>query len=150
VTSLAILALPLLIAGALWLLLFLWASTLAGSSPGWFFGQSFGTVAVVLLPAMLYPLLVGTRWLAWRRTGFALTKDLLLIRSGWWRRRTALLPLTSVQSIDLTENAFTRRFGVARLTIGVAGGSGFAGHSIPALPRERASQLREALLSRFA
>ena len=28
--------------------------------------------------------------------------------------------------------------------------SGFAGHSIPAMPRERASQLREALLSRFA
>lgn len=114
-------------------------------------------VATSLAPAFLSLALlctamlavVAARWLAWRRTAFSLRKDALLVRTGWWRRRTLLLPLKSVQSIDLLENALTRRFGVARLTIGVAGGRGFAGHTIPALPRERASQLREALLSRF-
>ena len=92
----------------------------------------------------------GTRWLAWRRTRFALAGERLMIRRGWWRRSTVVLPLRSIQSIDLTENVVGRRFGIAALTIGVAGGSGFAGHSIPALPREKASQLRQALLSRFA
>lgn len=92
----------------------------------------------------------GTRWLAWRRTRFALTGERLMIGRGWWRRSTVVLPLRSIQSIDLTENAVSRRLGIAALTIGVAGGSGFAGHSIPALPREKASQLRQALLSRFA
>ena len=98
----------------------------------------------------LYPILIGTRWLAWRRTAFANLNDRLLIRTGWWRRRILLLPLSSVQSVDLTHTLISRRFGIATLTIGVAGGSGFSGHSIPALPRERAGQLREALLSRFA
>ncbi len=55
----------------------------------------------------------AARWLAWQRTGFALDGDRLLIRSGWWRRRTVLLPIANVQSVDLTENAVGRRFGIA-------------------------------------
>ena len=34
-----------------------------------------------------------TRWLAWRRTAYALDGDRLLIATGWWRRRLILLPL---------------------------------------------------------
>lgn len=117
-------------------------------------GQIYIAFAPTLVPALLVVVVllasIAVRWLAWRRTLYLLRDDVLLIRTGWWRRRKLLLPLTSVQSIDLTENALTRRFGIATLTIGVAGGSGYSGHSIPALPRERASQLREALLSRFA
>ena len=94
-------------------------------------------------------LLIGNRWLAWRRTRYALDGERLLVRRGWWRRSTLILPLRSIQSIDLAENALGRRFGIASLTMGVAGGSGFSGHSIPGLPRERASQIRDALLSRY-
>lgn len=94
-------------------------------------------------------LLVAERWLAWRRTAYKLDNDHLLVRQGWWRRRTLLLPLRNVQSVDLAENFLTRWFGAATIRIGVAGGSGFSAHSIPALPREKASQVREALLSRF-
>lgn len=92
----------------------------------------------------------AARWLAWHRTGFALDEGRLLVRRGWWRRRTALLPVANVQSVDLTENVIGRRFGISALVIGVAGGSGFSGHGVPALPRERARELRTELLSRFA
>ncbi|WP_205479329.1 PH domain-containing protein [Sphingomonas arenae] len=111
-------------------------------------GLAFSPMALIGIGALA--LVLGTRWLAWRRTRFALAGERLLIRTGWWKRSTLILPLRSIQSIDLTQNAVARRFGIAALTFGVAGGSGFTGHSIPGLPRKRASQIREALLSRFA
>ena len=95
------------------------------------------------------PSLIAFRWLAWRRTRYALDGDRLLVRRGWWRRRLVILPLTSIQSVDLTENFVSRRFGTASLLIGVAGGSGFSEHGVPALPRETARALRSELLSQF-
>ena len=95
---------------------------------------ALGAVALVL------------RWRGWRRTLYALDGDRLLMRSGWWRRRTVILPLDRIQSIDLTESFVTRFFGTAGLAFGVAGGSGFSAHEIPALPRETARELRRRLL----
>lgn len=93
--------------------------------------------------------LIAFRWLAWRRTRYALDGDRLLVRRGWWRRQTVILPLASIQSVDLTENFISRRFGTASLLIGVAGGSGFSAHGVPALPRETARTLRAELLAKF-
>lgn len=89
---------------------------------------------------------VALRALAWKRTRFALDEDRLLIATGWWRRRLLIVPKPRIQSIDLTESFVSRAFGTATLTLGIAGGSGFAGHSVPSLPRESARQLREELL----
>ena len=58
-----------------------------------------------------------------------------------------ILPLDKIQSVDLTESVISRWFGVAGLGFGVAGGSGFSAHAIPALPRETARELRLALLA---
>ncbi|HVF82637.1 MAG TPA: PH domain-containing protein [Sphingomicrobium sp.] len=101
----------------------------------------------VLLSALVWA--IAARWLAWRRTAYTFHADALHVRTGWWRRRHVLLPLRNVQSVDLSESFISRRFGTASLTIGVAGGRGFAQHSIPAIPREKASQVRDALLSRY-
>ena len=106
-----------------------------------------------LVGALMIAALLGAialRWLAWRRTGFALDNDRLLIRSGWWRRRTLVLPIRRIQSIDLSKNFISRWFGTSWLTFGVAGGSGFSSHAIPALKEEKARALREELLSRLA
>jgi putative membrane protein len=91
-------------------------------------------------------LVLAFRWLAWRRTGYALDGDRLLMRSGWWRRRLVVLPFAKIQSIDLTENFVGRWFGIASLHLGVAGGSGFGRHVIPAIPSAGARQLRADLL----
>jgi putative membrane protein len=71
-----------------------------------------------------------------------------LIRGGWWRRRLLILPLRRIQSIDLTQNFVSRWFGTASLRFGVAGGSGFSAHQIPALAENWARELRSELLSR--
>lgn len=88
----------------------------------------------------------SVRRLEWRRIGYAMDGDRLLIRTGWWRRRTTILPLSKIQSIDLRESFITRWFGTASLQFGVAGGTALADHSIPAIPREGARQLRDRLL----
>ncbi len=92
---------------------------------------------------------IATRWLAWRRYAFALDGDRLLVRSGWWRRRLKILPTRNIQSIDYLQVLVDRWFGVASLTIGVAGG-GLAGHGIKALPVKTARSLRGQLLTSFA
>ena len=90
--------------------------------------------------------LIVIRWRGWRRTFYALDGDRLLVRTGWWRRRTVILPLKRIQSIDLFESFVSRWFGTSGLAFGVAGGSGFSAHVIPALPRETARALRQRLL----
>jgi putative membrane protein len=101
---------------------------------------------VVGIPFLLLLVgVLGMRWLAWRRTGYVVEGDRILVRTGWWRRRTTVLPAGKVQSIDLRENFITRAFGVSWLQFGVAGG-GMTGHSIPAIPRGEARKLRDLLL----
>jgi putative membrane protein len=107
-------------------------------------------MAPLMIPTVLGMLVLGAavlvRLMSWRRTGYALDGSTLLIRSGWWRRRTLLLPLAKIQSIDIRESFVSRWFGTASLSFGVAGGGGFAGHAIPSLPRETARDLRQQLL----
>ena len=38
-------------------------------------------------PSRRSRVLIALRWLAWRRTRYALDSDRLLVRRGWWRRR---------------------------------------------------------------
>lgn len=90
------------------------------------------------------------RWLAWRRTGYLLDGDRLLVRTGWWRRRTLILPIGKIQSMDLSQSFIGRWFGTASLTFGIAGGSGTQVNTIPALQAIKARQLRDQLLVQLA
>ena len=92
-------------------------------------------------------MLGAMRWLEWRNTGFTLEAERLLIRTGWWKRQTLLIPLRNVQSVTLQQNSVGRYFGIATLAIDVAGGRS-GGQIVPSLPRDQASLLRLELLSR--
>lgn len=115
------------------------------------FARDAGGIEPAALLILGFVLAVGVigallRWSDWRHTGWALEDGRLLVRTGWWQRRTLLLPLTSVQSVDLSESGLARRFGIATLVIGVAGGSSHATHRVPSLRRDEASLLRRRLL----
>jgi putative membrane protein len=103
--------------------------------------QGVASAIVVLLL-----LAIVVRWLDWRRTGYVLDGDRLLVRRGWWWRRLLILPVNKIQSIDLRTSALGRWFGIETLRFGVAGGSGFSAHLIPAIPSAAARQLRKDLL----
>ena len=98
------------------------------------------TLALILVASVL-------RTLAWPRTRYALDGPILFVETGWWRQRRLILPIAKVQSADVSDNALSRMFGVATVRLGVAGGSGFSEHAVPALPRDTAFALRKAVLA---
>lgn len=105
----------------------------------------FGTV--VLLWILGGGIAVAVRWLDWRHARYALSPTSLFIESGWWRRRRAIVPTRKIQSVELTENFWSRAFGICALRLGVAGGGGFSAHIVPALGRTDAEALRAALVA---
>lgn len=91
-------------------------------------------------------LAIAVRWFDWRGTRYALAESTLFVETGWWRHRRNIVPAAKIQSIDLAENFWSRAFGICTLRLGVAGGSGFSNHHIPALPRADAEALRARLI----
>jgi putative membrane protein len=104
-----------------------------------------GPIALLWLAGAALAILV--RWLEWRRTRFALADGTLFVETGWWRHRRSIIPCRKVQSVDLAENFWSRTFRICALRLGVAGGSGFSDHHVPALSRAEAEALRAELLS---
>jgi putative membrane protein len=90
---------------------------------------------------------IALRWFSWRHTRFAQGDGSLFIETGWWRHRRSIIPTRKIQSIDLSENFWSRAFGICTLRLGVAGGSGFSDHHVPALTRAEAETLRAELLA---
>lgn len=90
---------------------------------------------------------IGMRCLDWKRTRYALGDQALFVETGWWRHRRNIVPTRKIQSIDLTESFWLRAFGICTLRLGVAGGSGFSDHHVPALSRAEAEALRAGLLA---
>jgi len=92
-------------------------------------------------------LAIGVRWLDWRRTRYALENQALFVETGWWRHRRTMVPMRKIQSVDIAESFWSRAFGICTLRLGVAGGSGFSDHHVPALNRAEAEALRAELLA---
>ena len=92
-------------------------------------------------------LAIAMRWLDWKHARYALDQDSLFVERGWWRHRRNILPRAKIQSVDITESGWSRLFGICTLRLGVAGGSGFSDHHVPALTRSDAERLRAELLS---
>lgn len=104
-----------------------------------------GIAAVFWLAAA--PILIGARWLSWRKTRYATGPGTLFVETGWWRHRRSIVPAGKIQSIDIAESWWGRLFGICTLRLGVAGGSGFSDHHVPSLSRADAEALRAELLA---
>lgn len=62
----------------------------------------------------------SARWLdpwAWRRNGYAVTQDSVLIRHGRFERVVAIVPHARIQSTTLTQGPVQRRLGLAALEL---------------------------------
>ncbi|MGP3533319.1 PH domain-containing protein [Microbacterium sp. RD1] len=63
------------------------------------------------------------RPLAWRRNGFALTSDALLLRRGALWRSLGIFPLARLQSVGISQGPVDRALNVANLTAHVVAGT---------------------------
>ena len=102
---------------------------------------------LVMLWAVGALVAVAARWLGWRQTRFSLSDQALFVEQGWWRRRRSIVPTRNIQSVDLSQSAWSRAFGICTLRLGVAGGGGFSSHQVPALRRAEAQALRASLIA---
>ncbi len=83
----------------------------------------------------------------WKHARWALDDAHVFIERGWWRQRRAIVPVKRIQSVDLTENFWTRLFGFSRLRLGIAGGTLLDSFSIEAIARADAEALRARLVA---
>jgi putative membrane protein len=85
-----------------------------GAFLGWFFGWGWLGIAPV-------GGVIG--WLDWRRQGWRLTPRHVVGRGGFLTRRTWIIPREKIQSVHLASDPLLRRYGLARVTVWVAGSS---------------------------
>ncbi|MFC4986561.1 PH domain-containing protein [Saliphagus infecundisoli] len=58
--------------------------------------------------------------LRWTNLGYDLREDHLLVREGFWRRRTHVVPYYRLQTVSTRRSVFQRRLGLASLVIDTA------------------------------
>lgn len=108
------------------------------SAASWFLGP-WGALVGVLLPLSL-----GLAWVNARAQAWALTPEALLVRTGYFRRETAIIPRVKVQSATLLQPAWWRRWRVARLAVSAAG----VQIAVPPMDEDDAHALLQALVPR--
>lgn len=70
---------------------------------------------------------------------YAITDDFLYIKSGVWSISEVVVPMTKIQSIELTQGLIMRKYGVSSVEISTMQGS----HAIPHIEEEVAKKLRD-------
>lgn len=112
------------------------------AGPSWWYLQSAAVFVV--------PLVVALAWvhahLYVKNTRWALEREVLLFRSGWFTRRLTIVPRDRVQSLNVSTSPFDRRRHMASLSVDTAGGSArSAGVQIRYLPADVARRLAASL-----
>jgi putative membrane protein len=105
-----------------------WRRTVKWPIFGW--TLAFGFVAFKLQSfAALLVLLVVIGWAVWEArkncaaSGYALTEDLLAIKTGWFSQSTLYIPRRSIESVQVRESGFDRSAQMAHLNVDLAAGS---------------------------
>ena len=72
----------------------------------------------------LLPLLPIAGHLKWKHRGYAIVDNYVLMRSGFWRRRTHVVPYYRIQTVDASQTILQRRWRIATVIVDTAGSSG--------------------------
>ncbi|MFP2906621.1 PH domain-containing protein [Pyxidicoccus sp. 3LFB2] len=84
--------------------------------PATLFFWPWGVLAWALLPLQL----VGA-WFDWRFQGWLITEGLVVVRQGFWRRRTTVLRRSRIQSVRAVQGPLERGYGIGHVQVAVAG-----------------------------
>jgi putative membrane protein len=72
------------------------------------------------LPLVLLPLVVPAAHLRWRHRGYHVGDNQFVVRSGFWRQTTRVIPYYRLQTVFRERTIFQRRLGLAHLTADTA------------------------------
>lgn len=102
-----------------------------------------------LIGVLLLGAVVAWAFLSWRMIHYRVTPDALELHQGVLSRQQRRAPLDRLQAVDITEPLVARIFGLAKLTLEVAGG-GDSKIELAFLTESQARQLRNHLLAAAA
>lgn len=94
--------------------------------------------------AILAPVAAHLKWV---HRGYALADEAILTRTGFWRRRTHVVPFYRIQIVDESQTVLQRRWRIATVIVDTAGSSGLVSGNSTAydLPQDEATTLRNRL-----
>ncbi len=96
------------------------------------------------LVGLVIPLFLALAWADSRALAWALTDEALLVRGGYFRRETSIIPRAKVQSATILQPLWWRRRRVARLAVSAAG----VQIAVPPMDEDDANALLTALVPR--
>jgi putative membrane protein len=117
--------------------------------------SALAALAIGWYALSLFGLFVAWHSLAAVRTighlGWAVVDGAVLLRSGWLTRHVTIARFTRIQSVELFESPFDRRWTMARVSVDTAG-AGSASHrvDIPYMTRPAAAALHQSLSAEAA
>lgn len=116
----------------------------------WWWTEEVPDVALYAIPIPFVWFWVTAGW-SYRRRAFAMDSQRLVLREGWWKRRTTYVLMEKVQSVELVAGVFDRRWRQAHLSVDTAGGNATGHHfALHWLAGDTARALQREIVSRAA
>ncbi|MEI3607004.1 PH domain-containing protein [Pseudogracilibacillus sp. SE30717A] len=84
----------------------------------------------------IYPVYLQRTW------RYEIDKDHIQIKHGYFHKYHAIVPMSRVEYVNTNQGPLLRKFGLSSITIGTIASS----HDIPALPVEKAKELRNRIV----
>jgi len=115
-----------------------WQSMLFAGAVSWWFWP-WGVLATMALPAGWLAV-----WLDHRHQGWLVTDEVIVARQGFLSRKTRIVARSKLQSTEVSQGLFLRRYSLGRLAIRVAGNV----VALPIVQMDEAMDIQQALLPR--
>ncbi|MFT8319523.1 MAG: PH domain-containing protein [Bacillus sp. (in: firmicutes)] len=93
------------------------------------------TILSAIWEILLEPILKQKYW------RYDISEEFVQLKSGAWNEKHQLIPMTKVQSVELNQGPFLRKYHLYTIKITTMGSS----HEIPAIPKDEAYQLKDQI-----
>lgn len=112
-----------------------WIDYIMKNHMTWVNSISFIIIGLTFISAYIEPFFEYKQW------SYRITEEEIFFNEGIFFKNNVTIPIVRIQNINLSEGPINRRFNLADIEIGTAGGS----YTIPNIDKEEVEKIREFL-----